>query len=184
MKIDQNVKSEHLQPDGKPRPRYARCADNTCDHPYYGPQAEYKVGTYHLQGWQALDYVRQRYGLPKSDYDRQRHQQQFIKAMAQQALSKDVITNPAKLDKVLTAAGSALVFDGKGHDVVDWGFALKNIRSNNMTLIKLPGKSLFDNGRYQGEGLDDNAKDFFASVLSDDMPGFLFQHPEYINKEG
>jgi polyisoprenyl-teichoic acid--peptidoglycan teichoic acid transferase len=183
MKIDQNVKSEHLQPNGKPRPRLARCADNTCDHPYYGPQAEYKVGTYHLQGWQALDYVRQRYGLPKSDYDRQRHQQQFIKAMAQQALSKDVISNPAKLDKVLKAAGDALTFDGNGHTVVDWGFALKGIRSQNMTLIKLPGESMIVNGKYQGEALDDSAQEFFAALKADRLPDFIFKHPEYINKE-
>ena len=116
MTIDQNVKSEHLRPDGSPRPRLSRCADNSCEHPYYGPQKQYKVGTYHLQGWEALDYVRQRYGLPRSDYDRQRHQQQFIKAMAKQALSKDVITNPAKLDKVLKAAGSALI--GPEEDVL------------------------------------------------------------------
>ncbi|GAA0539998.1 hypothetical protein GCM10010172_21540 [Paractinoplanes ferrugineus] len=184
MTIDQNVKSEHLQPNGKPRPRLARCADNTCDHPYYGPQAEYKVGTYHLQGWQALDYVRQRYGLPKSDYDRQRHQQQFIKAMAEQALSKDVISNPAKLDKVLKAAGDALTFDGNGNSVVDWGFALKGIRSQNMTLIKLPGQSMIVNGRYQGEALDDSAQEFFAAVKEDRLPDFIFKHPEYINKEG
>jgi LCP family protein required for cell wall assembly len=182
MTIDQNVKSEHLQPNGKPRPRYSRCADNTCAHPYYGPQAEYKVGTYHLQGWQALDYVRQRYGLPKGDYDRQRHQQQFIKAMASQALSKDVVTNPVKLDKVLKAAGSALIFDGNGHDVVDWGFALKNIRSTDMTLIKLPGASLFDGGRYVGEGLDPSATDFFSAVTQDRLRTFLFEHPEYFNK--
>jgi LCP family protein required for cell wall assembly len=182
MTIDQYVKSEHLQPDGRPRPRYARCADNTCAHPYYGPQATYQPGTYHLQGWQALDYVRQRYGLPNSDYDRQRHQQQFIKAMAQQALSKNVITNPGKLDAVLKAAGSALIFDGKGHDVVDWGFALKNIRSQNMTLIKLPGQSLFDGKAYLGEGLKPSAADFFTAVGRDDIGNFLFAHPEYLNK--
>ncbi|GIM91519.1 hypothetical protein Ato02nite_033120 [Paractinoplanes toevensis] len=183
MRIDQNVKSEHLQPNGKPRPRLSRCADNTCEHPYYGPQAEYKVGTYHLQGWQALDYVRQRYGLPKSDYDRQRHQQQFIKAMASQALGKDVITNPVKLDKVLKAAGDALVFDGNGHDVVDWGFALKNVRANNMTTIKLPGGGIIENGKYQGEALDESAGEFFKAVSQDRLPKFLFDHPEYVNKE-
>jgi polyisoprenyl-teichoic acid--peptidoglycan teichoic acid transferase len=182
MKIDQNVKSEHLQPDGKPRPRLARCSNNQCEHPYYGPQAQYKVGTRHLLGWQALDYVRQRYGLPRSDYDRQRHQQQFIKAMAEQALSKDIVTNPGKLDAVLKAAGKALVFDGKGHDVIDWAFAMKNIRSDNMTLIKLPGLSQFGPGNaYQGEALDDSAREFFASLASDTTGTFLFQHPEYFN---
>jgi len=182
MTIDQDVKSEHLQPGGKPRPRLASCANNQCAHPYYGPQAEYKKGTYHLQGWQALDYVRQRYGLPKSDYDRQRHQQQFIKAMAQQALSKDVVTNPIKLDKVLNAAGKSLIFDGKGHSVVDWGLALHNIRSDNMTLIKLPGRSLIINGRYLGEQLEPSAQDFFRSVTDGTIAEFVLAHPDYINK--
>jgi LCP family protein required for cell wall assembly len=182
MTIDQNVKSEHLQPNGSPRPRLASCASNNCAHPYYGPQATYKKGTYHLEGWQALDYVRQRYGLPKSDYDRQRHQQQFVKAMADQALSKDVVTNPIKLDKVLRAAGQSLIFDGNGHGVVDWGLALKNIRSNNMTLIKLPGRSVFDGKAYKGEALDDTADSFFASVTNGSIEPFIISHPEFINK--
>ena len=49
MTIDQDVKSEHLQPDGKPRPKLASCANNQCAHPYYGPAGEYKKGTYHLR---------------------------------------------------------------------------------------------------------------------------------------
>jgi LCP family protein required for cell wall assembly len=182
MTVDQNVRSEHLQPNGKPRPRRAECADNQCAHPYVGPQKEYKKGTYHLQGWEALDYVRQRYGLPHSDYDRQRHQQQFIKAMAQQALSKDVVTNPIKLDKVLKAAGKSLIFDGKGHSVVDWGLALHNIHSENMTLIKLPGSSLITNGRYLGEQLQPSTTDFFQSITGGTVADFLLNHPEYINK--
>ena len=182
MKIDQNVKSEHLQPNGQPRPRLASCSNNQCAHPYYGPQATYKKGTYHLEGWQALDYVRQRYGLPKSDYDRQRHQQQFVKAMADQALSKDVVTNPLKLDKVLRAAGQSLIFDGNGHSVVDWGLALKSIRSQNMTLVKLPGRSVFSGGAYKGEGLADSATAFFASVNDGTIANFMVNHPEFVNQ--
>ncbi|GAB1694107.1 hypothetical protein KRM28CT15_59100 [Krasilnikovia sp. M28-CT-15] len=186
MTIDQDVKSEHLQPDGKPRPRLARCADNQCAHPYYGPQAEYKKGTYHLEGWQALDYVRQRYGLKNSDYDRQRHQQQFIKAMAKQALSKNVVTNPGKLDAILRAAGQSLIFDGQGHNVVDWGLALHGINSENMTLVKLPGHSVFSgSGKdrdYQGEALDPTAQEFFASVRDDTITSFMVSHPEFINR--
>jgi LCP family protein required for cell wall assembly len=182
MTIDQNVKSEHLQPNGKPRDRRPECASNNCEHPYIGPQKQYKKGTYHLEGWEALDYVRQRYGLPRSDYDRQRHQQQFIKAMASQALSKNVVTNPVKLDKVLKAAGDALIFDGNGHTVVDWGLALKSLRADDMTLVKLPGRSLITNGRYQGEALDSSAEEFFASVQSDTISSFLIEHPDFLQK--
>ena len=182
MTIDQNVRSEHLQPDGKPRPKRAACLRTSCDHPYTGPRKEYKKGTYHLEGWEALDYVRQRYGLPNSDYDRQRHQQQFIKAMAEQALSKDVVTNPAKLDKVLRSAGDALIFDGNGHNVVDWGLALKGIRPGNMTLIKLPGRGLMVGGSYRGEALDDSAEEFFSSVRDGTVGNFLLSNPDFINK--
>ena len=182
MTIDQNVRSEHLQPDGKPRPKLASCANDNCEHPYYGPRKTYQKGTYHLQGWEALDYVRQRYGLPNGDYDRQRHQQQFIKAMADQALSKNVVTNPAKLDRVLRAAGKSLIFDGGGHSVVDWGFSLRNIRSQNMTLIKLPGRKLTENGRYLGEGLQPIASEFFRSVTNDTVASFMVQHPDFVNK--
>ncbi|MEV6490984.1 LCP family protein [Actinoplanes sp. NPDC051633] len=185
MPIDQNVKSEHLAPDGSPRPRSGRCpVGSNCEHPYTGPQKTYKKSStpQHLEGWEALDYVRQRYGLPKSDYDRQRHQQQFIKAMAQQALSKDVVTNPGKLDKVLRAAGKALIFDGNGHNVVDWGLALKNVKPANMTTIKLPGRGLMVNGSYRGEQLDPTADEFFTSVNEGTVANFLLEHPEFINK--
>jgi polyisoprenyl-teichoic acid--peptidoglycan teichoic acid transferase len=181
MTIDQDVKSEHLQPNGEPRPKLARCANNQCAHPYYGPQKEYEKGEQHLQGWEALDYVRQRYGLKNGDYDRQRHQQQFVKAMANQALSKDVVTNPAKLDRVLRAAGASLTFDGVGHSVVDWGLALKNVRPENMTLIKLPGRSVIVGGDYRGEALDPSAEEFFAAVNDSRVGAFLLEHPEFIN---
>jgi LCP family protein required for cell wall assembly len=182
MTIDQNVSSEHLKPDGTRRDRKPSCANNKCEHPYIGPAAQYKKGTYHLKGWQALDYVRQRYGLPRSDYDRQRHQQQFIKAMAQQALSKNVVTNPIKLDKVARAAGDARIFDGNGHSVVDWGLALKGLRSDDMTLVKLPGHSLVPNGKYQGEALEPSAEDFFASVNNDTIAPFLIDNPSFFQK--
>jgi anionic cell wall polymer biosynthesis LytR-Cps2A-Psr (LCP) family protein len=178
MTIDERTKSEHLQPNGDPRPR-TNCR---CDHPYYGPQAVYEKGTQHLKGWQALDFVRQRYGLKGSDYARQRHQQQFIKAMAAQALSKDVVTNPIKLDKVLRAAGQSLIFDGKGHNVVDWGLALKGIDPENITMIKLPGQSVITGGKYRGEALAHSADDFFKAVNDGTIAQFMVNHPEFVNR--
>ena len=178
MTIDQRVKSEHLKPDGSKRTNDG----SGSDHPYSGPQAVYEKGTQHLNGWQALDYVRQRYGLKNGDYDRQRHQQQFVKAMAAQALSKDVVTNPIKLDKVLRAAGESLIFDGNGHNVVDWGLALKGISPESMTMVKLPGRGLFNGRSYQGETLDDSAQDFFKAIVNDQVGLFMVDHPEFVNR--
>ena len=136
MYIEREVQSEHREPDGKHR------QGNPVGEGYVGPQAVYKKGNQHLSGWQALDYVRQRYpknGVPDGDYGRQRHQQQFVKAMVGQALSADVVTNPVKLDRVLRAAGQSLIFNGRGHSVVDFGLALKDIRPETIEMIKLPG---------------------------------------------
>ncbi|MFI5496679.1 LCP family protein [Actinoplanes sp. NPDC051859] len=183
MNIDQDVKSEHRKPNGEPRDRSAACAtDHTCPNPYIGPQAEYKKGTHHLKGWQALDYVRQRYGLPNGDYDRQRHQQQFIRAMAEQALSKDVVTNPGKIDQVLRAAGDALIFDGNGYTVLDWALALRNLKSEDMALIKLKGGGLGEGANYQGEQLDPSSENFFTALRNDTISSFLLENPTFLQK--
>ncbi|WP_203824493.1 LCP family protein [Actinoplanes palleronii] len=182
MTVDMTVKSEHLKPNGKGRDRRPECADNTCAHPYIGEQKVYKTGTYHMKAWEALDYVRQRYGLPNGDYDRQRHQQQFIKAMAKQAMSKDVVTNPSKLLKILDAAGDSLTFDGNGHSVIDWGLALKGLDTDSMVSIKLGGGGLYEGSKYLGEKLQDNSDQFFEAVKNDKIQEFLLAHPEFVNK--
>ncbi|MEV1286842.1 LCP family protein [Micromonospora sp. NPDC049679] len=177
MYIDGDVKSEHREPDGRHR------RGNPAGEGYIGPQAEYKKGTRHLEGWQALDYVRQRKTLPDSDYGRQRHQQQFVKAMVNQAFSRDVVTNPFKLDSVLRAAGQSVIFDGHGHTVAEFGFALRNIRSSSIVMMKLPGESIMNGSDYQGERLQPLAEEFFAALRGGSVETFVVSHPELLNQE-
>ncbi|GGM19469.1 hypothetical protein GCM10012279_42280 [Micromonospora yangpuensis] len=179
MKIERRVTSEHREPNGKHR------KGNPNGPGYIGPQAVYEKGTQHLEGWQALDYVRQRYpknGVPDGDYGRQRHQQQFVKAMASQAFSSDVATNPIKLDKVLRAAGQSLVFNGRGHTVADFAFALKDVRPDAINMIKLPGENIGTGSNYQGERLVPEAQDFFRSLQNGTVDAFLLEHPDFRNK--
>jgi polyisoprenyl-teichoic acid--peptidoglycan teichoic acid transferase len=178
MYLDQNVTSIHMQPNGKHRKPSGTGGEGASA--YVGPQKQYKKGTRHLKGWEALDYVRQRY-IPGGDYARQRHQQQFIRAMANQALSKDVATNPIKLDRVLRAAGEALIFDGGGHSVVDYALALRNIRSESIVMVKLPGGSVLQNGRYLGEELKPVAHEFFGAVRAGTVDDFIVTRPELVN---
>ncbi|HWS32837.1 MAG TPA: LCP family protein [Actinoplanes sp.] len=193
MVIDMDVKSEHLTPEGKQRPRLARCpAKNSpkgCDHPYTGPQASYKKSSkaIRLEPWQALDYVRQRYanaGVPMTDYDRQRHQQQFIKAMAKEAMSKDVITDVSKLTKILDAAGKSLTFAGGGNSPIEWAVALKDLNVDDMTTVKLPGGGKFEaNGDYLGEEFGPGTGEFFQAVAEDRVASYLLDNPTMVNKE-
>ncbi|MFR9779683.1 LCP family protein [Micromonospora sp. MS34] len=176
MYIERDVKSEHRKPDGTMRQLKPGGGG------YLGPQAEYKKGDAHLSGWQALDYVRQRYpknGVPDADYGRQRHQQQFVKAMVNQAFSADVVTNPIKLDRVLRAAGQSLIFNGRGHSVVDFALALKDIRANSIETIKLPGGPVTIDGAYKGEKLQAVAEDFFAAIRTEQIDAFMLEHPDF-----
>ncbi|MGC5030367.1 LCP family protein [Micromonospora sp. DT229] len=180
MNIEREVRSEHREPDGKHR------KGNPYGEGYIGPQAVYPKGKQHLSGWQALDYVRQRYpenGVPDGDYGRQRHQQQFVKAMAAQAFSADVVTNPVKLDRVLRAAGESLIFSGRGNGVVDFALALKDIRPGNIQMIKLPGGGVFGNrNNYLGEQFEPEVEDFFVALERGLLDPFLLEHPKLVNK--
>lgn len=189
MVIDMDVRSEHRKPDGSIRDRKPGCpVTSNCDHPYTGAAKFYKKSDkpVKLKAWEALDYVRQRYpnvdGVDMSDYDRQRHQQQFIKAIAKQAMSRDVVTDPQKLLAVMDAAGGSLTFAGGSHTIVDWALELKDINVDDMVTVKLPGGGIFE-PNYKGERFEDGVDDFFKAVTEDRVADFLLDHPTYVNMQ-
>ncbi|WP_191838114.1 LCP family protein [Catellatospora chokoriensis] len=132
MVVDQRVASIHREPDGDPRDHGKSSTG------YVGPQMVYEPGRRHFSGWQALDYARQRY-IPGGDYARQRHQQQMVRAMLAKGFSADLLADPLRLDKVLRAAGSSLTFSGRGRSLVDWAFALSDLRPDQIAMVKLSG---------------------------------------------
>ena len=178
MYIERDVVSEHRKPDGTHRD------PNPYGEGYIGPQAEYKKGKRQLNGWQALDYVRQRYpenGVPDGDYGRQRHQQQFIKAMAAKATSADVIGDPLKLDRVLRAAGESLIFSGRGTSIAEFAYALRGIRPDAIQMIKLPATNVGVGDAYQGEQFLPVANEFLAALRKGQADAFVVEHPGLIN---
>ncbi|SDT79406.1 LCP family protein [Actinoplanes derwentensis] len=187
MVIDMDVRSEHRRPNGKIRERKPGCPVTAkCDHPYTGDAKFYQKSDkpVKLKAWEALDYVRQRYpnvdGVDMSDYDRQRHQQQFIKAIAKQAMGRDVVTNPKKLAAVMDAAGGSLTFAGGDHTILDWAVELKDLNVDDIVTVKLPGGGIFEPD-YQGERFEPGVDDFFKAVTEDRVAAFLLDNPEYVN---
>lgn len=68
-------------------------------------------GTHRFDGERALRYVRQRYGLPRGDLDRMQRQQNYLRQLMSQVVEKKTITDPVKLDALLTAAAAAISVD-------------------------------------------------------------------------
>ncbi|MEV6305583.1 LCP family protein [Actinoplanes sp. NPDC051861] len=182
MAIDQDVVSEHRRPDGTARDRLPECrGDHNCLRPYTGPQKIYPKSDkpVRLEPWEALDFLRQRYGLPRSDYDRQRHQRQFLTAVA-----KKLRKHPEKLASVISAAGKDLTFLGGGHTAAAWAAELKDIRITEVRSIDLPGSALFERGKYLGEKLPPATGRFFTAVAQDRVASFLIDHPGVVTVDG
>jgi LCP family protein required for cell wall assembly len=100
--------------------------------------AVYKPGCQHLAPWQALDYVRQREDLPGGDFDRQRHQQQLLKAMLVQAKSEGLTSNPVKSDQLIRAVGSSLTVDTNGTSIASLVYSMRGIGPNDLIGVRLP----------------------------------------------
>ncbi|MFB9412803.1 LCP family protein [Dactylosporangium matsuzakiense] len=144
----------------------------------------YEVGCRHFAAWEALDYVRQRDKLANNDgdYGRQRHQQQFIKAMAKKATSAGVISNPIKVNNVLGQVGKAVSFYNNNVSLADWIFTLKGVNPEQMITLRT------NNGQFSTEVingqsfevLDQTAKDLLKAYSNDAVGPFIASHPEMI----
>jgi LCP family protein required for cell wall assembly len=172
MELTEQIVSEHRQPDGRHR------ALDPSGNGFVGPQAVYEPGVHHLVGWQALDIARQRYGVDGGDFGRQHNQQLLLKAIIDRAFSRDVVTDPVRLDQVVRAAGDSLVFDGRGHRAVDFAFALRGLRPSALAAIRLPSLQAGTADDYQGEQLDPIGHELFTAVRQGRLAGFLATYPD------
>jgi LCP family protein required for cell wall assembly len=140
----------------------------------------FPVGCRQMNGAEALDYSRQRYGLPNGDYDRQRHQQQLVKAMLARALDSGVTRNPVKLDQFIRGIGRSLTVDTGEATVTDLVVALRNIRPDSLTGIRVP--SYVQNiGGVSYVLLADGAEDLFRAMRDADLDAWTRAHPEWVN---
>jgi LCP family protein required for cell wall assembly len=168
--VDQTVTSIHLNTKGTSLPNNG------------GTAMTYRPGKKHLNGWQALDYARQRY-TPGGDYTRQRHNRQLIKGMLDKIVDLNPWTEPARFAKVVKALGKMLVFDGRGHSVTDFAFALRNLRPSKLTMVGLPGSGVYSGGGYIGEALSSVQKSYFSAVRKDSVGAWVKDHPSLVNKK-
>jgi hypothetical protein len=85
---------------------------------------------------------------------------------------------------VVRAAGQALVFNGRGHSIADWAWALRNLRQDSLTLVKLQGEGLqARSGGYEGEALDAKSREFLAAVRSHTVDAFMAANTNMINRD-
>jgi anionic cell wall polymer biosynthesis LytR-Cps2A-Psr (LCP) family protein len=132
--------------------------------------------------WEALDYSRQRVGLPDGDYDRQRHQQQLIKAIIKKVASPDTLTNLGTLSRLQEATGDLLTIGLGGHPVQDWLWTFRNLRADDLVMVRTyAGESRPYTMRGEAaQSVDPDLVQLLQAVQTDTVLNFLDAHLDWV----
>ncbi|RKR89102.1 LytR family transcriptional attenuator [Micromonospora pisi] len=185
MCVDQRASSIHLAYDrnGKIVPiKFDEASHRVFDVPPGGKVVVHEIGCRSMSAELALDYARIRYGLPKTDYDRQRHQQQLIRAIVTKATSAGVVTDLGKINRVVTAAGKAFILDTQGVPIVDFIFTLKGVAANDLVVLKT-NQGNFAEVKINGisyQRLTEESLEMLHAARDGELPSFVAAHPEMV----
>jgi LCP family protein required for cell wall assembly len=138
------------------------------------------AGKHHMNGAEALDYVRERYGLPRGDLDRTHRQQAFLRAVAAKAMTPGNFANPLKAKKLLDSVTDTVSVDDRfssGH-MRDLMWDMKGVHSGDMIFMNAP---ITGTDMVKGQSivrLDEEAMDpLWEAMRNDTMPDYLKNNP-------
>lgn len=106
-----------------------------------GPQGEFfDQGNVTLDGESALKFVRERYAFSDGDYQRVRNQQLYIKAVVSEFLSRETLTDPAKISRVVSEISPYLSVDEEfdAGAVAELSLNLQHLRSDDIEFFTMP----------------------------------------------
>ena len=187
MYVDEDVTSIHVghTSDGKQAVPYKTDAAGLHPRHVSGVKPNvYKKGNHCFTPTEALDYARQRDLLADhdSDYGRQRHQQQLLKAILTQAVHQG-LTSPTELPGLLSSIGRTMTVDSGGVSLEDWAFAMKGINPGALVTLKT-NDGTFNSRSVSGIGsveiLDPTSLAMLQAAKNDTMAAFVAAHPTWV----
>jgi LCP family protein required for cell wall assembly len=144
-------------------------------------RSDFASGPQHLDGAQALNYVRQRYNLPGGDFDRVRRQQNALRALVRQALSSGTLSSPTRaFDLVNTLTQHIGVDDSLSNtDLATLAFSLRDLRSGDVTFLTAPYLGTGTEGDQSVVYLDRTADDdLWFAVNNDSVAEWVAARPQ------
>ncbi|PVZ04273.1 LCP family protein [Actinomycetospora cinnamomea] len=139
------------------------------------------AGEQHLNGEQALVYVRDRENLPGGDFDRVKRQQAALRAFVQKALSSGTLSSPtsayALVDTVTRHVGvdDSLTTTG----MAQLAFGMRDLRNSAISFLTVPSTGTGTEGDQSVVYLDDTAgRDLWFAVNTDAVPEYVAAHPQ------
>ena len=130
------------------------------------------AGPHTLQGRDALQFLRSRYGVGDgSDLTRISNQQQFLSSLVRTMKSSETLSNPVKLYGIASAATENLTFSeslGRVDTMVSIAAALKDIPLENVVFVRYPGAAGSAGGQPGVIQDKDAAKVLFDAIAADE----------------
>ncbi|MTD58397.1 LytR family transcriptional regulator [Amycolatopsis sp. RM579] len=111
------------------------CLKANVNDPYSG--AKFTAGRHTISGVEALEFVRQRHGLPRGDLDRVVRQQVFMAGMAQKVLSAGTLADPGKLSSLTDAIKKSVVLN-QGWDIFGFAQQMKGLSGGQLQFQTIP----------------------------------------------
>jgi LCP family protein required for cell wall assembly len=181
MCIDERTESHHIGHD----------KDGKFLAPWSGPDGDYRnpdstpevyePGCRRLEAWQALDYSRQRKSIPDGDYGRQRHQQQLLKAMFDEARRQGLATNPRKLDSLIRSVGASLTVDTGGVPLSDLVYALRDVNPGDLVGVKVPSEPRDIGGISYVVAYEEQAAKLYEAIRQDNLDIWAQESTAWVN---
>ncbi|WFG46844.1 LCP family protein [Pseudonocardia alni] len=153
--------------------------DVTVARPTSNAGVDFAAGQNHLDGTQALAYVRQRYDLPNGDLDRASRQQNAIKALLQ-AVQQKATTDPGAVYSFATSVGDAVSVDDSlsNTGLVQLAVQTRHLRGPDLAFVTAPVSGLGREGEQSVVYLDDaQGADLWSAVRNGSVTQYADLHP-------
>lgn len=140
----------------------------------------FKSGPQHLDGTQALAYVRQRYGLPAGDLDRVRRQQNALRSLITSTYRNGALSDPTRAYLLVeTITPFVGVDDSRSNiDLATTAFGVRSLSPITVDFITAPVSGTGIEGSASVVYIDQQASnDLWFAVNSDQVPLWLRAHP-------
>ncbi|WFE53751.1 LCP family protein [Micromonospora sp. WMMD1155] len=151
--------------------------------PYPVTSSDTKVtwtaGCHDLDGRAADDLMRQRHGVPGGDFGRIYDQHLVVRALAERISATSLLTNPTRLDRVLTTAAESLVVD-RDLDLADLALAVRRVKPETVQFVTAPvSDANLQTPAGSAVRLDEvKAPALFAAVREDRVAQWLAANPQ------
>jgi len=149
------------------------------EEPMNDPKAHVDLpkGCVPLDGRSALGFVRTR---ADSDFGRIARQQRFLKELADQATSLDVVANPVRLFQTVDAVGDMLTVDDSMTmgTMRDFAMTLRGIKSKNINMATIPTSTDNSTGHYYERPVEPTTSELLRAFKRGKLAQFLGEAPK------